>query len=266
MQTCQQLDKPLKFTNPQRGRNYKFPALDHGTGASERTKPKTKLLVNFISEMVFVCSDDYLGCHTMSLVSFGSSKGSMVETLIYETPLQEESEVATPTLEVTHPHPPEGDVAGKKKLLRLIEFTVVARAYFYPINVAVRTSVSVQAVLRYQVEEPPPSRENRYCNSLVTVFMICRNPSHTNYYLVQVPQYLSSSLAWESASGVSLKGSPCQALKVGTFGRWAFYSEKSEGREAAANRSCKVSKTVEVGLRQPCRTGSPPFGLVRLPS
>lgn len=45
-----------------------------------------------------------------------------------------------------------------------------------------------------------------------------------------------------------------------------FCSAKSEGREAAANRSCKVPKTVEVGLRQPFRVGSPPFGLVRLRS
>jgi hypothetical protein len=43
-------------------------------------------------------------------VSFGSSKGSMVETLIYESPLQEEPE-ASPVLEGTCPFPADGENA-----------------------------------------------------------------------------------------------------------------------------------------------------------
>jgi hypothetical protein len=43
-------------------------------------------------------------------VSFGSSKGSMVETLIYESPLQEEPE-ASPILEGSCAFPADGENA-----------------------------------------------------------------------------------------------------------------------------------------------------------
>jgi hypothetical protein len=43
-------------------------------------------------------------------VSFGSSKGSMVETLIYESPLQEEPE-ASPVLEGSCAFPADGENA-----------------------------------------------------------------------------------------------------------------------------------------------------------
>lgn len=59
-------------------------------------KPKPKLVVNGTKHA------------SLKRVSFGSSKGSMVETLIYESPLQEEPE-ASPILEASCPFPADGE-------------------------------------------------------------------------------------------------------------------------------------------------------------
>jgi len=61
-------------------------------------KPKPKLLVNGTKHA------------SLKRVSFGSSKGSMVETLIYESPLQEEPE-ASPILEGSCAFPADGENA-----------------------------------------------------------------------------------------------------------------------------------------------------------
>ncbi|XP_041986765.1 uncharacterized protein LOC121738639 [Aricia agestis] len=73
------------------------------TGAHE--KPKHKLLSNGSK-------------HTsLKRVSFGSSKGSMVETLIYESPLQEEPESSPPPIQETaFPYTPVEDDSERSKV------------------------------------------------------------------------------------------------------------------------------------------------------
>ncbi|KAG7313550.1 hypothetical protein JYU34_000694 [Plutella xylostella] len=74
------------------------------TGAHE--KPKHKLLGNGTKHT------------TLKRVSFGSSKGSMVETLIYESPLQEEPETSPPpkVQETTFPYTPVEDESERSKV------------------------------------------------------------------------------------------------------------------------------------------------------
>ncbi|XP_068083381.1 mucin-2 [Anabrus simplex] len=66
------------------------------TTVTPTDRPKPKLVVNGTKHP------------TLKRVSFGSSKGSMVETLIYESPLQEEPE-ASPVLENVCPFPADGE-------------------------------------------------------------------------------------------------------------------------------------------------------------
>ncbi|KAG6452183.1 hypothetical protein O3G_MSEX007521 [Manduca sexta] len=74
------------------------------TGAHE--KPKHKLLSNGTKHT------------TLKRVSFGSSKGSMVETLIYESPLQEEPENSPPprVQETAFPYTPVEDDSERSKV------------------------------------------------------------------------------------------------------------------------------------------------------
>ncbi|KAL0902628.1 hypothetical protein ABMA27_000455 [Loxostege sticticalis] len=74
------------------------------TGALD--KPKHKLLGNGTKHT------------TLKRVSFGSSKGSMVETLIYESPLQEEPESSPPpkVQETSFPYTPVEDDSERSKV------------------------------------------------------------------------------------------------------------------------------------------------------
>ncbi|KAM3968520.1 uncharacterized protein ACR2FA_011237 [Aphomia sociella] len=74
------------------------------TGALD--KPKHKLLSNGTKHT------------TLKRVSFGSSKGSMVETLIYESPLQEEPESSPPpkVQETSFPYTPVEDDSERSKV------------------------------------------------------------------------------------------------------------------------------------------------------
>ncbi|XP_077302072.1 uncharacterized protein LOC143922616 isoform X2 [Arctopsyche grandis] len=90
-------------------------------------KPKLKLLSNGTKHT------------TLKRVSFGSSKGSMVETLIYESPLQEEPETTSPQLPYDAPFPfPVDDSSERSKV----------RVSFYQ-------SVCAQSVAEQQFLEPP---------------------------------------------------------------------------------------------------------------
>ncbi|XP_052128328.1 uncharacterized protein LOC113205482 [Frankliniella occidentalis] len=83
------------------GMSTESSASSLSTAASEQgDKPKPKLLANGTKNP------------GLKRVSFGSSKGSMVETLIYESPLQEEPELVTPTGPVIDPAIIENDPSG----------------------------------------------------------------------------------------------------------------------------------------------------------